>query len=80
MPYDILVVSVGSTTNTFGCPGVEENCLFFKSIEDAKALRKQLSECFERAALPYTSDEVGIHPTRAPIPNSVPCFVCEHVI
>jgi len=57
VPYDILVCSVGSTNNTFGCPGVTENCLFFKSIEDAKKLRLRISECFERAALPYTSDE-----------------------
>jgi len=57
VPYDILVVAVGSTNNTFGCPGVEENCLFFKSIEDAKKLRAQISECFERAALPYTPVE-----------------------
>jgi len=57
VPYDILVCSVGSTNNTFGCPGVTENCLFFKSIEDAKKLRLRISECFERASLPYTSDE-----------------------
>lgn len=32
-----------------------EHCNFFKSIEDAKALRRRVSECFERAALPAVS-------------------------
>jgi NADH:ubiquinone reductase (non-electrogenic) len=44
--------------NTFGVKGVEENCLMFKTIEDAHKLRGQLSDCFERAALPYVSDVV----------------------
>ncbi|KAK9866248.1 hypothetical protein WJX84_006230 [Apatococcus fuscideae] len=52
IPYDILVVAVGSINNTFGCPGVEENTFFFKSITDANKLRRQVSECFERASLP----------------------------
>jgi hypothetical protein len=41
--------------NTFGVKGVQEYCQFFKSIEDASALRRRISECFERAALPYVS-------------------------
>jgi NADH:ubiquinone reductase (non-electrogenic) len=51
-------VQVGSVNNTFGVKGVEENCLMFKTIEDAHKLRGQLSDCFERAALPYVSDHV----------------------
>ena len=58
MDYDHLVVSVGSVNNTFGVKGVEENCFFFKSISDASRLRRQISECFERAALPYTPASV----------------------
>ena len=57
IPYDILIMSVGSVNNTFGVKGVEENCMFFKSIEDAKALRARVSELFERAALPDVSRE-----------------------
>lgn len=37
--------------------GVQEYCNFFKSIEDAKALRRRVSECFERAALPAVSGQ-----------------------
>lgn len=58
MQYDHLIVSVGSTNNTFGVKGVQEHCFFFKGIRDAAKLRRHISECFERAALPYTSPEV----------------------
>ncbi|KAL3146637.1 tubulin alpha 1 [Trebouxia sp. C0010 RCD-2024] len=57
MEYDILVLGVGSVNNTFGIKGVQEHTFFFKSITDANKLRRQVSECFERAALPNTSDE-----------------------
>lgn len=50
---------MGSVNNTFGIKGVAENTIFFKSIEDANRLRRQVSECFERAALPQTSEKVG---------------------
>ena len=53
-----LVAGVGSINNTFGIKGVEEHTFFFKSITDANKLRRQVSECFERAALPNTSHEV----------------------
>lgn len=31
--YDYLVVAIGARSNTFGIPGVEENCHFLKVIE-----------------------------------------------
>lgn len=55
--YDVLIIGVGSVNNTFGIKGVEQFCNFFKSIEDANRLRKRISECFERAALPSTPEE-----------------------
>lgn len=51
--------AVGSVNNTFGIKGVAENTFFFKSIEDANSLRRQISECFERASLPAVSPEVS---------------------
>lgn len=57
VPYDVLVVAVGSVTNTFNVPGVEENCFFLKDMEGAKALRQRINECFEISALPSTSPE-----------------------
>ena len=50
-------VQVGSVTNTFNVPGVEENCFFLKDMEGAKALRQRINECFEISALPSTSPE-----------------------
>ena len=52
------VAGVGSVNNTFGIKGVAENTFFFKSIDDANRLRRQVSECFERASLPQASQEV----------------------
>eukprot|EP00775_Hariotina_reticulata_P009271 gene9271-9436_t len=55
--YDMLIIGVGSVNNTFDIQGVAEHCQFFKSIEDANHLRRRISECFERAALPNTTEE-----------------------
>lgn len=50
--------AVGSSNNTFGIKGVVDFCFFFKSITNASELRRRMSECFERAALPHTSPKV----------------------
>ena len=57
LKYDYLITAVGAVTNTFGVPGVEENCLFFKEISDAARFRSQVNERFERATLPGISKE-----------------------
>lgn len=54
LPYDYLILGVGATTNTFGIPGVKENCFFLKEIEHARALRVGIIERFELANLPST--------------------------
>ena len=48
---------VGSVNNTFGVPGVEENCFFLKDLAQAKLLRKRINDSFEVACLPGTSPE-----------------------
>lgn len=55
--YDYLVVTIGAKTNTFGIPGVEEHCSFLKEIQDAKAIRTKIVNCFERANMPTLTDE-----------------------
>lgn len=55
----LVPAQVGSVNNTFGIKGVSDHCMFFKSIEDASALRRRISECFERAALPYVSNSIA---------------------
>ena len=42
VPYDILVLAVGSVNNTFGIKGVEEHTMAFRGIRDATALRRQV--------------------------------------
>lgn len=55
IPYDTLVIAVGTQPNTFNTPGVQENALFLKEVEHARAIKKRLVDCFEKAALPETS-------------------------
>lgn len=47
--YDYLVVGLGSTTNFFGVPGAEENCLTLKNLEDAKAIKNRCIDMCEQA-------------------------------
>lgn len=49
LPYDHLVVALGSTTNFFGLPGLEERALTMKSLGDAIALRNRLIALLEEA-------------------------------
>ncbi|KAK5683702.1 hypothetical protein LTR17_027268 [Elasticomyces elasticus] len=54
MPYDKLVIGVGSYSQTFGIPGVKDNAFFLKDVQDARKIRNKLLSCFETAALPTT--------------------------
>lgn len=58
LSYDILVITVGAKSNTFGIEGVREHALFLKEISDARAIRQRIIECFEQAAQPTTSPEL----------------------
>lgn len=57
IPYDKLVLGVGSTTNTFGIKGVAENALFMKEVEDSIAVRKRIMDCIEAASTPGLDPE-----------------------
>lgn len=50
VPYDILVVALGATTNFRGVPGAKEHCYELKSLDDAIKLKNHFIETFERAA------------------------------
>ncbi|KAI9745599.1 MAG: hypothetical protein M1818_001133 [Claussenomyces sp. TS43310] len=56
LPYDRLVIGVGSTTNPHGVDGLE-NCLFLKDIEDARRIKNKVLNNLENACLPTTPDE-----------------------
>ena len=45
---------------------MREFTFFFKGIRDAVKLRRQISECFERASLPHTAPEVPSQSTPPP--------------
>ena len=34
VPYDQLVIAIGAEPATFNIPGVRENCMFIKEIDD----------------------------------------------
>ncbi|EPE10742.1 mitochondrial nadh dehydrogenase [Ophiostoma piceae UAMH 11346] len=55
VPYDKLVVSVGSVTNPHGVKGLE-NCCFLKDIHDARKIRNLVVQNLELACLPTTPD------------------------
>ena len=56
LPYDKLIIGVGSTTNAHGVKGLE-NCNFLKTIEDARLIKNKVLLNLELACLPTTSDE-----------------------
>lgn len=56
VPYDKLVIAVGSQTNPHGVKGLE-NVHFLKDIRDARKIRNQVIQNLELACLPTTSDE-----------------------
>jgi NADH dehydrogenase len=50
IPYDYLIVALGSTTDYFGVPGAAEHALPLKTVEDGVAIRNRLLSSYERAA------------------------------
>jgi NADH:ubiquinone reductase (non-electrogenic) len=52
LPYDVLAVGVGARNNTFGIPGVTENCFFLKELPDAREIRRTILKNVEAASFP----------------------------
>jgi len=50
LPFDHLVIALGSVTNDYGIPGVRENALAVKWLSDAEALKRHVLDIFESAA------------------------------
>ncbi|NHN39821.1 NAD(P)/FAD-dependent oxidoreductase [Pseudomaricurvus alcaniphilus] len=46
--YDTLILAIGSKTNSFGTPGVEEHCVFLDSRNQADKFHQQLLRSFLR--------------------------------
>lgn len=56
VPYDKLVIAVGSTTNPHGVKGLD-NCFFLKDINDARMIRNRIVRNLELACLATTTDD-----------------------
>lgn len=49
LPYDTLVIAVGSTTNYFGVPGAQEHAYALDTVDDAERFRQRLLAACARA-------------------------------
>lgn len=56
VPYDKLVVAVGSTSMTHGVQGLE-NTFQLKTIQDAMNIKRKVTQNVEKACLPTTTPE-----------------------
>jgi NADH dehydrogenase len=56
VPYDKLVVAVGSVTNPHGVQGLN-NAFFLKDVNDARKIRNKVMHNLELSCLPTTSDK-----------------------
>ncbi|MEU5599973.1 FAD-dependent oxidoreductase [Streptomyces sp. NPDC020298] len=50
LPYDTLVVTAGAVTRTFPVPGLAEQAIGLKHVEEAVAIRDRLMTAFDQAA------------------------------
>ncbi len=57
VPWDRLVLAMGSTGTTFGIPGVAENALQMKTIPEARAIRHRLLQTYEDVELGHAPRE-----------------------
>ena len=57
LPFDILVIASGSTTNYFGMSETQENALSLKSVTDALNMRSFILQNFEAALLTDNIEE-----------------------
>ncbi|MFQ5655702.1 MAG: NAD(P)/FAD-dependent oxidoreductase, partial [Planctomycetota bacterium] len=56
IPYDYLVLAVGSTTHYFGVEGAEEHGYSLRTLEEGVSLRNRILRCFERAVYEQDRD------------------------
>jgi NADH dehydrogenase len=57
LPYDHLILALGSSTNFYGLPGIEGNALTIKTLEDAIELRNRLIRHLEEANSECAADQ-----------------------
>lgn len=57
LPFDVLVIAVGSAVADYGISGVRQHALALTSVEDARAIRQRILEQLGKADVPGLSDE-----------------------
>lgn len=57
IPYDYLIVALGSTTNYFGMSAVQEHSLPLKTLGDGISIRNRILDALERAEVEADPDE-----------------------
>ena len=50
IPYDVLVVSLGAEPNYFGVPGLPENALVLKRLDDAQKIHDAIVRLLDKAS------------------------------
>lgn len=63
--YDVLVLAVGSVTNDFGTPGVQQHCLFLDTRDQADRYRNKLLNHCLRVSRRMTLDPAATEYVRA---------------
>ena len=77
LPYDALVLAVGSEGTDFGIPGVAENALQMKSLAEAREIRRALLGSYEEVAAGHLPPEtlhtvvIGGGPTGVEVAGAV---------
>ena len=59
IPYDYLIIAIGSKSNDFNTKGVAENCIFLDSSEQAMRFQNKMLELFLKFSENCALDEIG---------------------
>ncbi|GAA3584039.1 NAD(P)/FAD-dependent oxidoreductase [Gibbsiella greigii] len=61
LPYDILVMALGSTSNDFGTPGVKDHCIFLDNPHQARRFHNEMLNLFLKfSAQPEKGEKINI--------------------
>ncbi|GJL82677.1 MAG: NADH dehydrogenase [marine bacterium B5-7] len=59
IPYDILVIAVGSVSNDFGIEGVREHCMFLDNTRQAEQFQRRMLSAYLRAHSKHGTSTAG---------------------
>lgn len=60
IPYDVLVMAVGSVSNDFGTPGVADNCYYLDSHKQAERFHQSMLDQFMRVHQPSAEGQLKL--------------------